>query len=90
MTTIPGDLIALAKAGEFEVIVHGCNCFCTIGAGIRAAHSVRWREGFAPSCLEPVLPASYLARITFCGAEMVPSLKVTCTIANSDSFGTVR
>lgn len=31
---IKGDLIALAKQGEFDVIAHGCNCFCTMGAGI--------------------------------------------------------
>lgn len=29
-----GNLITLAKAGEFDVITHGCNCFCTMGAGI--------------------------------------------------------
>jgi O-acetyl-ADP-ribose deacetylase (regulator of RNase III) len=29
-----GDLVQKAKAGEFDVIVHGCNCFCTMGAGI--------------------------------------------------------
>lgn len=29
-----GDLIALAKDGQFDVIVHGCNCFCTMGSGI--------------------------------------------------------
>jgi len=34
MKTIQGDLIKLALAGEFDVIVHGCNCFCTMGAGI--------------------------------------------------------
>jgi O-acetyl-ADP-ribose deacetylase (regulator of RNase III) len=34
MNIIDGDLIALAKAGQFDVIVHGCNCFCTMGAGI--------------------------------------------------------
>lgn len=34
MQTVRGDLIALAKQGEFDVIVHGCNCFCTMGAGI--------------------------------------------------------
>ena len=34
MKTIQGDLIKLAVAGEFDVIVHGCNCFCTMGAGI--------------------------------------------------------
>jgi O-acetyl-ADP-ribose deacetylase (regulator of RNase III) len=29
-----GDLITLAKEGHFDVITHGCNCFCTMGAGI--------------------------------------------------------
>lgn len=32
--TIKGDLIELAKQGKFDVITHGCNCFCTMGAGI--------------------------------------------------------
>jgi len=31
---IDGDLIKLAKEGKFDVIAHGCNCFCTMGAGI--------------------------------------------------------
>lgn len=31
---IDGDLIQLALQGEFDVIAHGCNCFCTMGAGI--------------------------------------------------------
>ena len=31
---IEGDLIKLAKQGTFDVITHGCNCFCTMGAGI--------------------------------------------------------
>lgn len=34
MTIIKGDLIALAIEGKFDVIIHGCNCFCTMGAGI--------------------------------------------------------
>ncbi len=29
-----GNLIHLALAGEFDVVAHGCNCFCTMGAGI--------------------------------------------------------
>ena len=29
-----GDLIKLAFDKTFDVIVHGCNCFCTMGAGI--------------------------------------------------------
>ncbi len=31
---IKGDLIKLAIEGEFDLIIHGCNCFCTMGAGI--------------------------------------------------------
>lgn len=29
-----GDLIQLARDGHFDVIVHGCNCHCAMGAGI--------------------------------------------------------
>jgi O-acetyl-ADP-ribose deacetylase (regulator of RNase III) len=31
---IEGDLIKLAKAGTFDVIAHGCNCFCRMKRGI--------------------------------------------------------
>jgi len=34
MKTIKGDLIKLAKKGSFDVIVHGCNCFNEMGAGL--------------------------------------------------------
>lgn len=34
MKTIKGDLIELANQGHFDVITHGANCFCTMGAGI--------------------------------------------------------
>jgi O-acetyl-ADP-ribose deacetylase (regulator of RNase III) len=34
MEIIKGDLIKLALDGEFDIIVHGCNCFNTMGAGI--------------------------------------------------------
>ena len=34
MKTIYGDLVELAKQGKFDVIVHGCNCLCCMGAGI--------------------------------------------------------
>lgn len=33
---VKGDLIKLACAGQFDVIVHGCNCHCVMGAGIAA------------------------------------------------------
>ena len=34
MNYIDGDLLKLAKEGKFDVIVHGANCFCTMGSGI--------------------------------------------------------
>ena len=37
MHKLKGDLIKLALRGDFDVIVHGCNCFCTMGAGIALA-----------------------------------------------------
>ena len=32
--TIKGDLVKLFKERQFDVIIHGCNCFNTMGAGI--------------------------------------------------------
>ena len=37
-----GNLIDLAEAGEFQVIVHGCNCLNTMGSGI--AREIRERH----------------------------------------------
>lgn len=34
MKYIKGNLITLAQQGMFDVIVHGCNCHCTMGSGI--------------------------------------------------------
>ena len=34
MKTIKGDLIKRAEEGKFDVIIHGCNCFHTMGGGI--------------------------------------------------------
>lgn len=31
---IEGNLITMALAGSFDVIAHGCNCFCTMKSGI--------------------------------------------------------
>jgi O-acetyl-ADP-ribose deacetylase (regulator of RNase III) len=34
MKIVDGDLIKMAQNGDFDVIVHGCNCFCAMGSGI--------------------------------------------------------
>lgn len=34
MKVVKGNLIELAKEGEFDVIAHGCNCFCSQKSGL--------------------------------------------------------
>lgn len=34
ISEVKGDLLELAKEGKFDAIMHGCNCFHTMGAGI--------------------------------------------------------
>jgi len=34
MKLIKGDLLAMGKANEFDIIVQGCNCFNKMGSGI--------------------------------------------------------
>ena len=34
MKILKGNLLQLALDGNFDVIIHGCNCMCTMGAGI--------------------------------------------------------
>jgi O-acetyl-ADP-ribose deacetylase (regulator of RNase III) len=43
---VKGDLIALALAGQFDVIVHGANCQCTMGAGIAKAIRAAFPEAY--------------------------------------------
>lgn len=44
MNQITGDLLDLAEQGHFDVILHGCNCQCTMGAGIALAIKRRFPE----------------------------------------------
>lgn len=46
MRTVDGDLLQLAASGEFDVIVHGCNCFNTMGAGIAKLIKDRFPEAY--------------------------------------------
>lgn len=50
MKTRTGDLIDLALAGEFDVIVHGCNCYCSMGGGIARAIRARLPEAYEADC----------------------------------------
>lgn len=46
MQTIRGDLLELGARGHFDVIVHGANCQCTMGAGIARGIRAKFPEAF--------------------------------------------
>jgi O-acetyl-ADP-ribose deacetylase (regulator of RNase III) len=41
-----GNLIDLAEQGEFDIIVHGCNCLNTMGSGIAAEIRTRYPAAY--------------------------------------------
>lgn len=46
MKVIKGNLLDLAEQGEFDVIVHGCNCYNTMGSGIARQIRERFPEAW--------------------------------------------
>ncbi len=46
MEIIKGDLLDLADQGKFDVIIHGCNCFNIMGAGIAADIARRYPQAY--------------------------------------------
>ena len=42
MKIIKGDLIEMALNGKFNVIAHGCNCYCTQKAGIAKSMDIHF------------------------------------------------
>lgn len=50
MKVVQGDLIELATEGVFDVIVHGCNCYCTMGSGVARAIKEAFPEAYEVDC----------------------------------------
>ena len=47
MKIVQGDLITLTLAGHFDLIIHGCNCDCVMGAGIARSIREHFPEAYA-------------------------------------------
>ena len=50
---IHGDLLGLALEGRFDVIVHGCNCMCVMGAGIAKQIRSKFPEAYEADLQTP-------------------------------------
>ena len=53
METVKGDLIQLALEKQFDVIIHGCNCQCAMGAGIAKTIKKVFPEAYKADCDTP-------------------------------------
>lgn len=60
---IDGDLVRDAE--NYDVIVHGCNCFCTMGSGIAPQIKKKFPEAYAVDCATTSGDKSKLGTITF-------------------------
>lgn len=87
MKTVTGDLITLALEGEFDVIIHGCNCYNTMGAGIARAVRDRLPEAFAAD--RATIKGDFEKLGTYTSAEMVRD-DVRFTVINAYTQGNYR
>lgn len=59
MVTVTGDLVELADAGMFDIVLHGCNCKHIMGAGIAGRIAGRWPSVLEVDKREPRLLGQY-------------------------------
>lgn len=69
MDVVRGDLIQLALDGEFDVVVHGCNCQCVMGAGIAKAIRKAFPAAFAADQATPKGDRAKLGTISLATVE---------------------
>lgn len=47
---VDGDLLKMFENGDFDVIAHCANCFCTMGAGIALQIKNKYPEAYSADC----------------------------------------
>ena len=66
---VRGDLIKLALDGVFDVIIHGCNCQCAMGAGIAKAIKTTFPEAYKADCETKKGDRAKMGTISFATVE---------------------
>lgn len=66
MNIIKGDLIKLAEQGLFHIIVHGCNCHNTMGAGIAFQLKEKYPLVYTTDCKTTAGDINKLGTYTAC------------------------
>ena len=64
LKSVKGDLLDLAEAGKFTIIMHGCNCHNTMGSGIARSIRERYPQAYEADCLTVAGDKTKLGTIT--------------------------
>jgi O-acetyl-ADP-ribose deacetylase (regulator of RNase III) len=80
MRIIEGDLIALAKDGQLDVIAHGCNCHHTMAAGLAAQIRRHFPDAYAADLATPF---GDRAKLGTCSFAEVETEKGVLTVVNA-------
>lgn len=76
-----GNLLDLAEAGEFDVVIQGCNCFNTMGGGI--AREIRERYYEVAEVDADTIKGDYNKLGTFTSAPAIANDEATFIIINA-------
>lgn len=66
---VKGNLLDLAEQGHFNIIMHGCNCFNTMGSGIAREIRTRFPQAAVADAMTHQGDRSKLGTITLSSAE---------------------
>jgi O-acetyl-ADP-ribose deacetylase (regulator of RNase III) len=80
MRTINGDLISLAKDGQFDVIAHGCNCMHVMAGGLAAQIRRHFPEAYTADLATPYGDPAKLGTCSFAEVE---TSKGVLTVVNA-------
>jgi len=80
MKTVQGDLLKLAQQGHFDLIVHGCNCFGNMGAGIAKGIKIQFSAAYQADLATEKGDESKLGTISF--AEVQTQAETSLVVVN--------
>ncbi|MDQ1812125.1 macro domain-containing protein [Massilia sp. CCM 9210] len=69
MKKLSGDLLQLAIDGQFDVIIHGCNCQCQMGKGIALSVKRQFPEAYDADCQTAKGDAAKLGTVSIAEVE---------------------
>jgi O-acetyl-ADP-ribose deacetylase (regulator of RNase III) len=70
---VTGNLIDMGMNGDFDVIIHGANCYCTMGGGIAREIRVRIPEVYEADCQTVSGDRSKLGLFTYATVTLNPT-----------------